>query len=111
MPGASPFGSIDRQAVLLTLQAAGSRDPDVLHERKVRLLSEVLLPKWAGIGLLLAGLGLVALGLAEAPAVVPLGTGAGAALAAAGTWLWRQAARNVAMVEAVWSEFVKAPGA
>ncbi len=84
------------------LRAAGSHDPDVLRARKERLIRSVRAPKLAGSALAVAG------GLA---CFTRAGLVAGPAIAVVGWWLWRRGARNVAAVEAGYSEVVKSPAA
>ena len=51
MPAGSrnPFTKMDRQNVIGTLKATGSRDPDVLHSQKTELLSAPKQLKLLGI--------------------------------------------------------------
>ena len=37
--GQNPFTKIDKQSVIGTLKATGSRDPDILHAQKQKLLA------------------------------------------------------------------------
>jgi hypothetical protein len=97
-----PFASIDKEGAMILLRAAGSHDPDVLRGRKETLIRSVRRPKLAGASLALAAV-LVCL--------TRVGPVAGLAVAVAGWWLWRRGARNVAAVEAGYTELVKSPAA
>jgi hypothetical protein len=105
MNAAGPFARIDREAVLGSLRAAGSRDPDLLHAQKLALLRTVRFPKLAGTSLIavgaLSGAGLGALSARLAAVGIPV--------LLAGWWLRRRGARNVATVEATYAEFLRAP--
>lgn len=97
---ASPFVPIDKQAVIGALQAVGSRDPDVIHARVRGLVAWCRLPQHAGLAIVSMGLGL-ALGFALYLA--------GVAGAIVGWWLWWRGRKNVAVVEAAFSEFFRGP--
>ncbi len=98
--GGNPFVIVDKQAVIGGLREIGSRDPDVLRAKKLAMIRSLRLPKLLGGGLLLLGVGLL-------PTVA--GAAAGVPVALVGAWLWWRSARNVAAVEAGYSEFVKSP--
>ena len=100
LTGGNPFVVVDKQAVIGGLRAIGSRDPDILRAEKLAMIRSLRLPKLLGAGLLLAGLVL---------SRTMAGLAAGIPLLLAGLWLWWRGARNVAAVEAGYSEFVKSP--
>lgn len=96
MPTAGLFTPVDKQWVIGTLKAVGSRDPDVLHAARIKLLSAVGLTRVVGAGL--AGLGVLLLLFSPTRWFsVPL--------LLAGLWLWRRGVRNVAAVEAGYAEY------
>ena len=97
---ANPFGTVDRQVVLGSLMATGSRDPDVLHSARAALLASARRPKLIGAGLVVAGV--------ACTASVTL-IGLGPPLLVGGWWLWRRGVRNQATVETVFREFIQAP--
>lgn len=100
MVTASPFVTVDRQDVIGTLKATGSRDPDVLYAQKKTLLQAVRFPKMAGTYLMIVG--------ALCTALVLLAF-IGIPLLIAGWWLRRRGVRNIETVEAAYSEFVASP--
>lgn len=100
--GGNPFAAVDKDCVIGTLRATGSRDPDVLRDRKRSLIRSLRIPQLVGAALLFLG-GLVS--------VTAAGLLVGVPIAGLGWWLWRRGARNVAAVEAGYTEFVKTPTA
>lgn len=95
-----PFGTVDRMSVIMTLRAAGSRDPDVLRARKELLVRAARWPQYLGFASMLLGV-LLSIGRPGPVAGVPV--------AVIGWWLWRRGVRNVTAVESAYSEFVKSP--
>ncbi len=100
MIGGNPFVTVDKHTVIGRLRASGSRDPDVLRAQKVTMIRSLRIPKLMGAGLLMAGV---------VGSLTFAGPVAGLSILVAGAWLWRLGARNVAAVEAGYSEFVKSP--
>ena len=100
LAGGNPFVTVDKEAVIGDLRAIGSRDPDVLRAKKLAMIRSLRLPKLLGGGLLLLG---VVLSRTIA------GLAAGLPVVLVGVWLWWRGAKNVAAVEAGYSEFVKSP--
>ncbi len=92
----NPFTRLDRQTVIGILKATGSRDPDVLHAQKERLLAQ---PKHLKLlAILLVGIGgfltiTVFAAIAGIPAML------------FGWWVWRFSARNIEAVESGFAEF------
>lgn len=95
----SPFLSLDRQAVLGYLEAAGSHDPDVLHSHRASLVSLGRFPKLAGIYVMVLGALLT---------VTILGAFLGIPLLVLGGWMWRRGVRNLAAIDAGLAEFTGA---
>jgi len=93
----SPFLVLDRGTVLRYLREAGTQDPDLLHERKARLLAR---------GGFLRPCGIVTALLGGALAGSPVGPAFGLPLVGLGAWLWRRGARNRETIESGFAEFV-----
>jgi hypothetical protein len=106
MAGPIRFATLDREQVIGTLRAAGSRDPDVLDARRVSLLRGARLPKFAGTCVLVLG-AVATLTILVTRTI--LGPSIGVPILAAGWWLRRRGVRNVATVEAAYREFVRLP--
>jgi hypothetical protein len=98
----SPLLKLDRSKVLGYLKAAGSRDPDVLHSQKERLLVAAKFPKHVGLYLMVMGVLCTAL-ILLAPIGIPL--------IVLGWWMRRRGKRNVELVEAGFAEFTSAAAA
>jgi len=95
----NPFTRLDKQSVVGTLKASGSRDPDVLHATKQQLLGPGKQLKLLGIicGVIGAFFTVtVVLAIIGIPAVL------------FGWWCWHFGSKNVAAVEAGYSEYVQA---
>lgn len=106
----SPWLFMDRQRVLGTLRATGSRDPDVLHAMKTSLLLTARFPRLAGASLMILGV------LASFTVIGPLAGGPvirgaviGIPLVLAGGWLRHRGNVNLATIEAACEEYAKAP--
>ena len=93
----SPFLKLDKQMVLGELKSVGSRDPDVLHNKKAQLLTLAKFPKYAGVYVMVMGAGCTALVLL---AVI------GIPLLFLGWWMRRRGIQNVAVLEEAWDEFM-----
>lgn len=93
----NPFTKIDKQSVVGTLKAAGSRDPDILHAQKQRLLAPNKNLKILSYMLIVGG-GLLSLTVIMAIAGIPL--------ALFGIWMWRFSSKNMAAIEAGYSEYL-----
>ena len=94
--GAGPFSKVDKQSVIGTLKATGTRDPDVLHAQKQRLLAPSQNLKKLSLFLMIGG-GVLTITVFAAFAGIPL--------AIFGIWMWRYSKRNIATVEAAFSEY------
>jgi hypothetical protein len=95
--GGNPFTKIDKQSVIGTLKATGSRDADILHAQKQRLLGPNKNLKILSIILIVGG-ALLSLTVILAIAGIPL--------ALFGVWLWRFSSKNIAAVEAGYTEYL-----
>jgi hypothetical protein len=95
--GGSPFVKIDKQSVIGTLKAAGSRDPDILHAQKEKLLAPNKNLKILSY-ILIGGGALLSLTVILAIAGIPL--------ALFGLWIWRFSAKNIAAIESGYSEYL-----
>ena len=93
----SPFLKLEKSIVIGYLESAGSRDPDILHDQKTRLLSLARFPKRVGIYLMLTGL-VFTLAILFAPIGIPV--------VVVGWWTRRRGVRNLEAVEAGWAEFM-----
>ncbi|MEZ4587831.1 MAG: hypothetical protein R2909_15705 [Gemmatimonadales bacterium] len=97
----NPLSPLQTEAVVAALRSTGSRDPDVLRERK-RSCSAPRATRWLGLGLL-------ALGAAALADWLPPGPIGGAPAALAGGWLWLRATRARSTIERGFAEVVKTP--
>jgi hypothetical protein len=105
---ANPFSTVDKQAVIGSLKATGSYDPDILDATKIALLSRARFQKLAGLCLMIPGIPVSLIRssvLGGTPMVV-----VGIPLALLGWWCWRRGSRNLATVEAGFAEYVNSPG-
>lgn len=96
----SPFLKLDKSTVIGELKAAGTRDPDVLHNRKVQILSVARFPKQVGVYLLVVG------GLCT---VLILLAFIGIPLLGLGWWTRARGVHNLKVVEDAWTEFMALP--
>jgi hypothetical protein len=94
--GGNPFTKLDARSVLGTFKATGSRDPDILHAQREKLLTQ---PKHLKLlAVLCIGIGAfftvtVVLAIAGIPSIL------------FGIWMWRFATKNIAAVEAGFAEY------
>jgi hypothetical protein len=93
----SPFLKVDKQMVIGELKSVGSRDPDVLHNKKVQIMTIAKFPKHAGTYIMVMGAGCTALILL---AVI------GIPLLFLGWWCRKRGINNVIAVEEGWNEFM-----
>src|ERR1700739_4653011 len=87
--GAGPFSKVDKQGVIGTLKAVGTRDPDVLYAQKQKLLAPSQNLKKISLFLMIGG-GVLTITVFAAFAGIPL--------ALFGIWMWRSSSRNIATV-------------
>jgi hypothetical protein len=97
---ANPFTKLDKQSVVGTLKASGSDDPDVLHATKRQLLA-------AGKHLRLLGVICIVVGAFFTVTVILAIVGIPCILF--GWWCWHFGTKNVAAVEAGFTEYVGTP--
>jgi hypothetical protein len=90
---------LDKSQVIGYLKATGSRDPDVLHVEKSRILVAAKFPKHVGLYLMIVG-ALCTVMILLAPIGIPL--------LGIGWWLRSRGKQNVNVVEAGFAEFVGA---
>ena len=95
--GARPFTKIDKQSVIGTLKASGSRDPDILHAQKEKLLAPNKNLRILSY-ILIGGGALLSLTVILAIAGIPL--------ALFGVWIWRFSAKNIAAIETGYNEYL-----
>lgn len=96
----SPFLKLDKQMVLGELKSVGSRDPDVLHNKKEQILTLARFPKLAGVYIMVMG------GLCTALILLAF---IGIPLLFLGWWMRRRGVQNLVVVEQAWNEFTGAP--
>jgi len=94
---AGPFTKLDKQSVIGTLKSTGTRDPDILHAQKQKLLAPSKNLKILSYILMGGGL-LFTITVVVAFAGIPLGL--------FGIWLWRFSSKNIATVEEAFSEYL-----
>ena len=95
--GGNPFTKIDKQSVIGTLKATGSRDSDILYAQKAKLLAPNNNLKILSY-ILIGGGALLTLTFILAIAGIPL--------ALFGIWMWRFSSKNIAAIEAGYSEYL-----
>jgi hypothetical protein len=100
--GGSPYAKLDRSVVVGMLKMTGSRDPDVLHMQKQALLQRAKRLRLYGILSIVTGV-ISTLTLLLAIFGIPL--------AIFGAWTCLRASRNIAAVEAGWTDYLGMPAA
>ncbi len=93
----SPFLKLDKQMVIGELKSVGSRDPDVLHNTKSKIMTIAKFPKHAGTYVMVMG-GLCTILILLAFIGIPL--------LILGWWMRKRGNQNIAAVEAGWNEFM-----
>jgi len=96
----SPFLKLDKQMVIGELKTVGSRDPDVLHNKKTQILTLAKFPKHVGVYIMVMGAGCTALILLAFIGIPML---------ILGWWMRRRGVQNVVVVEEAWNEFTGGP--
>ena len=96
----SPLLRLDKQTVIGFLKSTGTRDPDVLHTQRMKIVSAAKFPKLAGTYVMVLG-GLCTLLILLAPIGIPA--------LAFGWWMRRRGVHNLEAVEEAWAEFSAAP--
>jgi len=93
----NPFAKLDRQSVIGIFKSTGSRDPDVLHATKERLLTQPKQLKLLGMICLLIGAFFTVtfiLAIAGIPAML------------FGWWLRRFGANNIGAIEEGYADYI-----
>jgi hypothetical protein len=93
----NPFAKLDRQSVIGIFKSTGSRDPDVLHATKERLLAQPKQLKLLGMICLLIGAFFTVtfiLAIAGIPAML------------FGWWLRRFSAGNIGAIEEGYADYI-----
>lgn len=93
----SPFLKLDKQMVIGELKTAGSKDPDVLHNKKKQILTIAAFPKHVGLYIMVMG------GMCTALILLAF---IGIPLLGLGWWMRRRGVQNLVAVEQGWNEFV-----
>lgn len=93
----SPFLKLDKQMVIGELKTAGTRDPDVLYNKKKEILAIAGFPKNAGVYLMVIG---------ALCTVLILLAFIGIPLLILGWWTRKRGIQNLAVVEVGWNEFM-----
>lgn len=94
---AGPFTRLDKQSVIGTLKATGTRDPDVLHAQKQKLLAPSKNLKMVSYIIMGCGL-LLTITIFAAFAGIPFGL--------FGIWVYRFSSKNITTVETAYSEYL-----
>src|SRR5690348_16388853 len=98
----NPFTKLDKSSVIGAFKATGSRDPDVLHSQMNELMSSPKQLKWLGWLCIVIGAFFtvtVVLAIAGIPFMI------------FGWWLISFSKKNIAAIEAGWTEYVGSSGA
>jgi hypothetical protein len=96
----NPFTRLDKQSVVGTLKATGSRDPDILYAQKAKLLAPAKHLKILAIFMVAVG--------AFFTVTVVLAI-AGIPLILFAWWTWRFSGKNIAAVETAFAEYTASP--
>ena len=97
--GANPFTKLEKQSVIGTLKSCASRDPDVLYAQKQQLIAPARHLKLLGWFCIVIGAFLtvtVVMAIAGIPAMI------------FGWWVLQFGKRNMATVEAAYTDFLAA---
>ena len=96
----NPFTKLDKQSVIGTLKATGSRDPDILYAQKAKLLAPAKHLKLLAIIMVASG--------AFFTVTVVLAI-AGIPLMLFAWWTGRFSGKNIATVETAFAEYTASP--
>ncbi len=94
----NPFTRLDEQSVVGMLKSTGSRDPDVLHAQKEKLLAQPKHLKLLGVISIVVGIFFtitVVLAIAGIPAVI------------FGWWTWRFGQGNITAIESGFARYAQ----
>ncbi len=97
----NPFGKVDKQSVIGSLKATGSRDPDVLHAAKASLMSPLKIPRIAAFVVGFSGIFLT---------ITLIGAFIGIPMLFVAWWFWRRGGKNIAAVEEGYAEYLRTIG-
>jgi hypothetical protein len=95
----SPLLKLDKQSALGFLKSIGTRDPDVLHTQRMKLVAAAKFPKLAGTYVMVLG-SLCTVLILLAPIGVPA--------LIFGWWMRRRGVQNLEVVEEAWAEYAGA---
>jgi len=95
----NPFTKLDKQTVIGTLKATGSKDPDILYSQKAKLLAPAKQLKMLAIFMVAVG-AFFTITVVLAIAGIPLILFA--------WWTWRFSKKNIAAVETAFAEYTAA---
>ncbi len=97
MPASHPFAKLDRQGVLGTFKANGSRDTDVLYSQKAELLAQQKNFRLIGMVLMIGG------AFFTVTFILAI---AGIPLAIFGWWLRAFGTKNIAAIEQGYADYL-----
>lgn len=95
----SPLLRLEKQTVIGFLKSTGTRDPDVLHTQRMKIVAAAKFPKLVGVYLMVVG-GLCTVLILLAPIGIPM--------LGFGWWMRRRGVRNLEAVEEAWAEYAGA---
>jgi hypothetical protein len=97
----NPFAKVDKQSIIGSLKATGSRDPDVLHAQKAALMSPLKIPRIAAFVVGISGAFLT---------ITLIGAFIGIPMLLVAWWFWRRGGQNIATVEEGYSDYLRSIG-
>jgi hypothetical protein len=89
---------LDRAAAAEYLRSIGSHDPDLLDAGRRRLYHRARVPKYLGLGSILAGAALM---------LLPVGSGPGVGLIVLGLWMTRRGVLNLRVARDAWKALAR----
>lgn len=99
---AGPFTRVDRQSVIGTLKATGTKDPDILYAQKQKLMAT---------SKSLHKVSFVVMGCGALLTITVVAAFAGIPALLFGAWIWRFSGKNLATIESAYSEYLGSAGA